>query len=224
MAKLTPNDVAILCYGVGWGPKSNGTDQATVTKWLDVAAAVVNGESGFDPAATNGAMKGLWQINTTVHADKIGSDNVYDLHTNTMLARDISNSDPKGQWHPWQAYNDKSPRYLAGKGHGKEMYSYLKSMTHAERLIRYQDLTKLDTQSLSGPLGPGTEETLNSLTPAGMLSDALTFVKEGSAAIGVFILGAILFIVGLWFLAKQSNAGRAVTDATTGLVKKAVVL
>lgn len=211
---LTPNQIGVLMYGVNFGPSTPGTNDINTINFLDIAIAIAHGESGWNPSAVNGAMVGLWQINTSVHK-KYSKEDLLKPNVNTLEAKRIH--DEAHGWTPWDAYNDKSPQYKAGLGHGKAVHDYLKKQGQEAIMKEYFELA--DTVAADSP--PPVD--LGDVAQLDPVARALDFVRKGAATIGVFALGAILLILGVVFLVVNTKAGKAVVNNTpVGVVKKAL--
>jgi len=213
MTVFTPNQVAVLLYGVNWAPSAS--DVKSLTKFLDTAIAVCTAESGRNPKATNGNAKGLWQIMTTVHADRIGDQDIYNPHVNTLIARDLWHE--RG-WKPWEAYtNGAYKKYL---GYGPAAFKYLQSKSNSELNHEYIDLSGVDTGQVID-VDKQAIDSLGAKLDAVFGGSMLGFLKSAGASAGVFLLGVILLVLGVVYIASQSKAGKAVINNTpAGIVKK----
>jgi hypothetical protein len=71
-----------------------------------IAAAIALAESGGNPTAKNPGSnaRGLWQIMTTAHGDKIAGRNIFDPAVNADVARKVYVEAGK-KWTPWAVYN-----------------------------------------------------------------------------------------------------------------------
>ena len=94
--------------------KSAGfTDSEAVT-----AAAIAMAESGGDPKAANpnSNARGLWQIMTTAHGDKIAGRDILSPQVNADVARKVYIEAGK-KWTPWAVYNSGAYRkYIEAAG------------------------------------------------------------------------------------------------------------
>lgn len=239
---MTPNQVADAMWIAGWGVPlgiqvhSDGSyviKDADVHKaaihFYDVALAVCQAESSFNPLATNGNAKGLWQIMTSVHTKLIADEihrwevelgrkpNIYHPLVNTSVARVLYQ---QSGWKPWEVYTTGAYRkYL---GHGAAAMKFLLSPAHINRDMESLEANLISDEAyadaagiIGGPIAGvtvGLPDTIGKV---------LEFVKGGAMSIGVFALGAVLLILGVVYLVSQSKAGKAVIGNTpAGIAKK----
>jgi hypothetical protein len=227
MTTLSYNDIALLVWGSGWDG-GFGSDKEATIKHLNILGGIANGESGRRTDAVNGNAVGLWQVMTTVH--NVTKDQMLNPVYCTNTARQIS--DARGgsaRYDDWEAYTKKTAQYKAGLGHGKTMFRYLHSLGSDD--ARSAELGKkfpLYDTGLSGPLGPGFEDAVDNadsaLDPVGK---GLNFLKESGIVVGAFLLGLVLVIIGLWYIASQTKIGKAAIGTASsvgpaGPVKKLI--
>jgi len=249
MTQFSPNEIAGLIYWVGgWGPnKIKPIDTAgknRVIKWLDTAIAVCLAESGGVVEKTNGEGKdkvyGLWQIKTSVHQAIVFSA-TFRYHTktalhplaNTAMARDVYKE--ANGWSPWTAY--KNGAYKAHKGHGAAAYEWLHNRQNLETFKTKLGTLGYPIVSISAEDIAGSNASIigddlvgsNLGEQAGKVKDAVTSgietvlkaLKDSGIVVGVFLLGAILLILGVLFMAQRAGVAKKV-PGPIGLVSKAV--
>lgn len=243
---MTPNQVADAIWIVGgWIPDlgirmhQDGSYEVTnkdahlkAIRFLDVALAVCQAESGFNPLAKNpdSNARGLWQIMTTVHAALIEQEskrwqtelgtarkpNIFHPLVNTSVAHILYQ---QSGWKPWEAY--KTGAYKRYLGHGAAAMKYLLSPTHINADMQSLEANLISNQAYTEAVGivvPGVG--IASALPD-WASGLFDFLKEGAMSVGVFVLGAILLILGVVYLVSQSKAGKAVIANTpAGLAAK----
>lgn len=205
MTILTPNEIGTLIYlDGGWGP---GGGKDAVIKWLDTAIAVAHGESGWDTHAVNGhsSAAGLYQIMTTVHADKVkdaikrweaetGKNDltIFDPRVNIDVARMVSQEAKAAghdEWSPWEAYTNKTAAYKAGLGHGKSVYEFLNSPANIEKMRKKLEadvLTAHNYADYAAVAAPGAPliQGVEKITNSDLVSGVLSFVRQGTMSIG----------------------------------------
>lgn len=206
--------------------------RASVEKWLDTAIAVCLAESNGNPNAKNSgsSASGMWQIMVSVHTEKIAaavrrwtaetaSDKpltVFDPRVNTDVARMISQEAKKGgrnEWSPWEAYNTGA--YKSHTGHGKSVYKFLNDPANIKKGFDALMANVIDGQStaefaaMASPFGALTSSQLFNNS---VVESVMTFAKEAGVTIGVFLLGVVMLILGLWFVISQTKAGKTVID------------
>lgn len=238
MATLSPGHIALFMQKCGWGPPGGlgiqvfddgtqkVTDKAAVAaaiQWYDRAMSIVFAESGGNTQAVNGSHKGLWQIATKVHGDVIKQaqaywvgelglkklPTIYHPLVNTEVAHRLYN---ERQWQPW----DPS---LAGQakntGKGKRAYNAVvdpkRNNAAIQALIAEIELGQ-ETAAFAGLAAGGI--LLNNDLTTDPVSTVLAFLKSTGVTIGVFLLGVILFIIGVWILLSQTKAGDLVRKVT----------
>jgi len=217
MTVFTPNQIGVLAYGANWGPGTPGAGDKNTIDFLEKLVATCHGESGWDSNAVNGQAVGLFQIMTELHKDLIGGRDMLKPHYNVQVAKQLSDGDKRkglDPFHPWDAYNRKTPAYKSGLGHGKSVYEYLKSKGHAAILQEYLDISEVDTGQaidVDQQVGDAIDSGLNSIIPD-PVGKVLSFVRDAGVAVGVFAMGGLLLILGLWFLIAHSKAGKTVTS------------
>lgn len=255
MATLSPNDIAGLIVEVGtfpspsllktpigaangkatgWKHTANQKEQAI--RWLDTAIAVCLAESGGNTRAKNPSSnaRGLWQIMTTAHGDKIAqgvkvwsaelgkSVDILNPYVNTWVAGRVYQEAGNG-WGPWEVYSGSAHSYRKRLGHGASAYKYL---NNPKRLQRRLDGLMFELEGARGAVA-GYADSVNSIgdrfNPLSMVSDVKTFLKDSGIAIGVFLIAAILFIVGFVILFSKSETGKQVTKAATAVASKGLV-
>jgi hypothetical protein len=212
------------------------SEAAKAIAFYDVAIAVCLAESNGNTNAVNGNAKGLWQIMTSVHRDLINEvqrqvildareegntfggrvPSIFHPWVNTACAARLYG---QSAWKPWEAYNTGA--YRKHLGHGKAyFYSSIKTPAEAKHEIEklYQEhMLAVETGQLAGSLVPGGAVMGNDLFN-NPVDAVLAFLKEAGVTVGVFILGLVLLILGVWFLMSQTAIGASVK----GAVKKAV--
>lgn len=206
MTVLSPLQIAVLIAHNGtWGP---GGDQAKVEKFLDTAIAVCLAESGGDTQAKNAksSASGLWQIMVSAHQDLIGDRDIFDPVVNTDVAAKVYNA--AGGWSPWEAYNTGAYKKFTGKG--AKAYSNLKLMNEVQLGKAYADILALPAREVQG--------ISKTFTPEGIID----FVRQGGKVVGLFVAGAILLILGVWFILSRTNVGKTVKSGAK-LAAKVVV-
>jgi len=238
---MTPNQVADAMWISGWTPAlgirqhEDGSYQVTnqdvhrkAIAFYDVALAVCQAESSFNPLATNGNAKGLWQIMTSVHEKLIAEEvhrwevelgrkpNVYHPLVNTSVAHRLYG---QSGWQPWETYtNGAYKKYL---GHGAAAVKYLLSPAHINRDMQSLEANLISNQAYVDAVGVvvpgiGIASAIDS-----KIAPILDFLQKGAAEVGVFLLGVVLLILGVVYLVSQSKAGKAVINNTpAGIVKK----
>lgn len=192
-----------------------------IISWLDVAVAVCLAESGGDPAAKNpsSSATGLWQIMYSVHKDKVepaykflqetynyktdmgeGQDRLLDPVINSRVALMVYGESPvnpksTSRFSPWEAYNTGA--YKAYLGHGKTVYATAGKAIPIAGQFRTSALgnTVRDVKDSVGGVVSSVPNAIASATKS-----TLGFVKAGAINAGVFILGLIVVILGVWFL------------------------
>lgn len=208
MVKLNPNQIGVLLAHEHWGP---GGSQIQVEKFLDDAIAICLSESGgrTDAKNPNSSASGLWQVMVSVHRDKIGSQDIFDPVVNTRVAHRIY--DDAGGWTPWEVYNNGS--YKKNKGHGKDVYAYLKLLTETE-------------------LGEELAKTTGKIVPGGGLVTAATkisptniaeLIMKSGKVVGLFVMAVVLVILGIWFIISSTKTGKVAKGVATKVVTKGVV-
>jgi hypothetical protein len=229
---MTPNQVADCMFVVGWLPPLGITVHSdlsvTVTdaaakkacvRFLDVALAVCEAESGFNPKMKNAksSASGLWQIMVSVHGPEIAAEikrwegelgktglTVFDPIVNTGVAREISN----GGWGPWKE-TYASGKYKKFLGHGEKAYAYLTSKAHQRKDMNalVANLTSDAAYAQAATfLLPGS--TLINGAPE-WASSLLAMIAAWALPIGVFFLGVVLFVLGLWLIAGKPGGDLA---------------
>lgn len=182
--------------------------------FITCAVAIILAESGGNPKAKGGPNSngtfdwGLWQINDVHKKSFPGSwGDRLNPKTNTEMASDIFN-DAKGfgPWSSWEAGYGPYRNYMDVAG---ECAGYV---------------------ALKGEvaLGQAYAEAMGKLVPGGALANTaglaaekvakdpigavLTFAKEAGLVLGVFVLGAVLLILGLWAAIRETKAGSIVKN------------
>lgn len=244
MPTLSPGQIARVMDACGWGPPGgkgiqvydDGTqkvvDEAAkkaAIAWYDVAIAVCLQESGGNTNAKNrtSSARGLWQIMTSIHGDAIKREQAYwvselglkELPTiyhplvNTGVARRLYN---ERKWQPWEAYNTGD--YKAHLGKGAAAYAAVTDPKHNKNGIAAL------VEEIK--LGQATAEFAGLAAPGGVLiggvselaedpiGKILTFIKAIAATAGVFLLGLILLILGVWFLLSNTGVGKTIKKAS----------
>lgn len=218
-------------------PPPGSPARKRVEKWLDVAIAVCLAESGGDTQAKNpSGASGLWQIMMPLHQDLVnkaatvvegwdkepGQGNhldvtptqggatytVWDARVNTYTAAEVYRA-AGFKWTPWQAYTDGSYRkYL---GHGKAAYAFLTNPSNIEHMKK--DLnTIIKNDHVIGGIGP--------ISLPSWVTGVFAWLADAGITVAVFLIGAIVVIIGLWVVISKTPAGRAAKKG----VKLAAVL
>lgn len=227
---LTPNDIAALIVEVrDFAPA--GMDKPTAIKWFDTAIAICLAESGGNLVAKSSisTATGLWQILVSAHGPliaeqvakykKLGEKNpdIFNPHVNTGCAASIYRA--AGGWTPWEVYTKpiSKPAYLGYLGHGAAAYEYVSNKANVNGNAIEDFLNGV--KDPAGALKNSIVEPISDAT-----NKALTFFKDAGIVIGVFILGAILLILGFWYMASQTNLGKTAisTAAKVGPISKIV--
>lgn len=219
---LSPKQIGLVIYEVGiWGP---GGSKEQVEKWLDVAIAVCLAESGGNTNAKNAtsSARGLWQIMVSDHEDKIkqeierwwGEDgwpgknidapegyrmpDIFDPRVNTGVAARVYYEAGKS-WKPWEAYNTGA--YKRHLGHGKNVYAYLSSPEMVQQgLKELRQEIALGRETMTTAAGVLSPVLAQASDPGSLVDKILGFLQSAGVTIGVFIIAAILVILGIWFL------------------------
>lgn len=200
-----------------WGAydsKSKTATKAEVIKFFDKVIAICAAESSFRADARNGSHVGLFQINEKLHADKIKGRDLTDPLVNVQVAAAISKEAferGKDMFSPWQAYNLKTPAYLANRGWGADAYDYAQLMNE----ISLGEATAKAAAVFANPLLANNAtgavvETIGNLDSVGKV---LEFIRKSGTVIGAFALGLILLIAGIWIL-----FGRQAIEKATDIV------
>lgn len=219
---LTPNAIGQIIASLAWGfPKDSKSK--SYTKFLDDAIAVCLAESKGIPNAvnshnSNGSIDyGLWQINS-VHSKTFSGnykgylnlwDNRYEPVTNTIMAKAIW-TDAGGSFSPWSTW--KSGAYKSHLGHGVAVHKWLLAGGHIELPLGEGD----PLTAIGGAVVDGANAAGAALNPfGGYLNAALGFLKDAGITIGVFLMGLILVVLGIWFIISQTKAGQTATKLAT---------
>lgn len=194
-------------------------------RFLDVAIAVCLAESGGNTGAANpnSNARGLWQIMTSVHGEKIAQEtrrwegelgkrvDILNPYVNTAVAARIFAE--AGGWSPWQAYNTGAYKRYLGKG--KAAYEALNSPANLKRMLerinneREYGLALGQAAAGAVPFGALANNDLIT-SPDALLGKALAFVKESGVVIGLWILAIIMVLLGLWLLISQTQTGKTI--------------
>lgn len=218
MSKSDPKEsdpqikLAVLIFKEGsWGVFMPNKSERAVIDFFDKVIAICAAESNFNPKAVNGNAKGLFQIMTTVHEDKIAGRDILDPIVNINVAAKVSREafdDGRDQFSPWEVYPD-NPRYQAARGWGENAYRYLQILGEAE-------LGEAYAKALAGLVPGGSLIGNTAVVATGDWSDkVIAFVRTGAMAVGAFILGLVLLIVGLWVLFGRSVPKPPIAKALT---------
>lgn len=203
MSKKLPDEndpqwnLAVMIFREGsWGVFHPEKTERAVIDFFDKVIAICAAESDFNPRAVNGNAKGLFQIMTTVHADKIGGRDIFDPLVNINVAAKVSKEsfdNGRDQFTPWEVYPD-NPRYQAARGWGEPVYRKM-------ALLEEQALGEAYAKALAG-LVPGGSAIANVAEVAtGDWADRIIgFIRSGALVVGAYLLGVVLLIVGLWML------------------------
>lgn len=219
-----------------------------VINWLDIAIGVCLAESGGVVEAVNGTgtntVVGLWQIKPSVHLTIValagltyGGKPLSHPLVNTRSARDVyREAELAGHvgWNPWTTYT--SGAYKAHKGHGAAAYDWLHNKDNITAFkaklaslgypivsITAEDIANSDSMINGGlvksNLGEQADKIKNSVSS--QVDKVLSALKESGIVVGVFVLGAILLILGVLFMAQRTGVAKSV-PGPIGLVAKAV--
>lgn len=215
---FSSNEIAGLIYLVGgWGPNKDKplseAGKAKVVAWLDTAIAVALAESGGNSGATSPtADYGIWQINKASHTVVVETytlqygKSLWHPLVNTSVARDIQT----GQgWEPWSTY--KSGAYKSHLGHGAEAFTWMHQKdnikTLKQRIATTDDFlwTLNDSQ-----FNVKTAENSSWQDILKGFPDYFTgLIKGAGIATGVFVLGALLLILGIVLMVSRSSFVRS---------------
>lgn len=211
-----------------WGAFQKEPRAATrheVEVFFDKVIAICSAESSFNPRAVNGRHKGLFQIDTVLHADKIKGQDIFDPIVNIRVAAAVSRESFKAghdQFRPWTSYTGKSPAYLSSRGWGKRAYDYVAKTGGRGGPLR-DDNPSLGVQI--GGLGIGA--LANGVDSAGGVIDgfqaAFSFVKNAAPVIGLFLLGLLALIVGFALIIRKTPVGATAEKGAKLLATKGLV-
>lgn len=236
MSTLSPGQIAVAMLACGWKVPfgiqvyEDGTQKVVdekaknaAIKFYDTAIAVCLAESGGNTNAKNpnSNARGLWQIMTSVHEDMIkqvqsywvselGTDKVPTIMhplVNTECAHRLYN---ESKWQPWEAYNTGAYKAFLGKGEAayKAVTNPKNNAGNIKALVEEFKLGQ-ETAQVIGSIVAGGLITNNDLV-TNTVGTVLEFLKDAGATIGVFILGAILLILGAWFLLSRTSVGKGI--------------
>jgi len=183
--------------------------------WWDNAIAVAGGESDLNPDIVNPQIiggkqaVGLWQVMTPVNKPDL-IESRKRPYSNTLAARTLYES---RKWQPWDS--SKGSHRESWRGHGASVFAYINSKTPQELTslgigIGLPGAEGVDEYVLPIPVGPtkeGIKEVVDDI-PA-WLSGVLTAIAGWALPIGVFLLGVILLVLGLWLLAGKPGGNLA---------------
>lgn len=229
---LSPFCIGLAILGAGWR-------DANMESFLDTAIAVALAESGGNTGATNKNQNGssdygLWQINS-IHASRFKNyhgmllwDSRMEAAANTAMARELWKDNHS--FSPWTGTYGAPPgsagrkRFEANRGHGAKVWADIKAnKLHTE--VGGIPGPPIPGDKIAGLVAPGLAIGKAGLDkakdPIGKAVDkVLGFLKEGAVTAGVFILGVILIILGIWWFLSQTKAGKiaigAAETAATG--------
>lgn len=195
----------------------------------DTLIAICLAESGGDPLAknTSSSARGLWQIMTSLHGDIIDQEvanvfaqlreknpnarvpTIFHPLVNTQVAKRLSYGAGKANpFKPWEAYN--SGAYKRHTGHGEAaVLAWFRKAYSPEAVSA--GIAQLEAEHA---LGVAVAEFAGLAVPGGVLlgndlvqnpiDTVLSFVKEMGISIGVFILAAVLIVVGIVVLNRRA--------------------
>lgn len=220
MSALSDNEIAACIQNANWGAGTSVSEAGQI-KWLDTAIAICRAESGGDPnAVSNTHDYGIWQINRDAHPDLFspGLVGVVDPVMGTKAAKTVYTA--AGGWSPWSTY--KSGAYRKHLGAGKNAYAWLKNTSQFEVAATMKSAQAKAT-SLSEGVSPGDVaggilgaplKAITSIPDAIMaaVSNVFDFVKKGFVVLGVWFLGMVLLLAGLWFIVKDTKVGKSVSQ------------
>lgn len=225
-------------------PKPGSPARTRVEKWLDVAIAICLAESGGDTQAKNASgASGLWQIMIPLHQDLVNKAStvvegwdkdsaanpgspfegnhlgvtpqqggatytVWDARVNTYAAAEVYRA-AGFKWTPWQTYTDGS--YKKHLGHGKAAYAFLTNPSNIEHSKKQIDAIIAQDHVIGG-IGP--------ISLPSWLTGVFSWLAQAGITVGVFIIGAIVVIIGMWVVISKSSSGRTIKKS----VKTATVL
>lgn len=220
-------------------PKPGSPARTKIENWLDTAIAVCLAESGGNTTAKNPASSasGLWQIMVSVHGPEIskavaqisawdkegasaptganppkGSLDIWDPRVNTYTAAEVYRA-ANFSWSPWSTYT--SGDYKKFKGHGKEAYAFLTNPAHITAAQKHiMDVTKND--HVIGGLGP--------ISVPSWLQPIFDWAAKAGITIGVFLLGLIVLLLGLWVAIRKTPAGKTMKTAVAAVATDGVSL
>jgi hypothetical protein len=183
---LTPNEVYLLCTGVGFTPEQAKT-----------MVAIAYDESGFKPKAvsrpnTNGSKDyGLFQINTVHFRETAFVKNgwnattLLDAHTNALAARTVFNAQG---FKAWSTYNHGLSAIALGFGKSSDVAGAAPNLSS----------------------GIGISNPIDGITSAiGGFTSTITKIASN---IGILIVAIVLIILGVVLLSRNS-IGKGVAKA-----------
>lgn len=229
MSKLSPKAIAGTMLMAGFYPPRSEIEVTAnlgkVRDWFDTAIAICLAESGGDTRAKNpnSSAMGLWQIMYSVHKDKIPvaikemkerydydpspadlPNALYDPLINTVVARMVYGTpsiNNFGGFRPWEVYNTGA--YKSELGHGNEAMNLIINTGSGKKgVVLFYD----DAKNVPG-IGPSLGEKIldNTVGKVGNIvsspvTAAVNFVKQAAPVAGMFMLGIIVLILGVWFI------------------------
>jgi len=209
-----------------------------IIAFYDTAIAICLSESGGNPKAKNASSSasGLWQIMVSAHTAVIAASvqeatadlglsktpDIFHPLVNTIAAKKVSRgavAAGKGPWQPWEVYNKGS--YRKNLGHGAKVYAAMNTPEAIEKGVK----------KLLNEYAAGIETAQLFTDPTGavgaaskgmeLIAPILTFLRDAGITIGAFALGALLVILGIWFILSQTKAGKVIKGMTPiGRAKK----
>lgn len=181
-------------YSVGQ-IKQAASDAGFKGKDIVIATAISMAENGsHEPDKThknsNGTTDyGAWQINS-VHKDILASGNWKDLGDNAKMAYAVYTA-AGNSFMPWYTFDDR-----------KGGHPYLEHMKAAEKA----ELSTKPTDEKLERNSAGANDLLNTLNP---VPEVLSFIRKGAVPVGVFVLGLVIIILGIWFVIKNTAPAKA---------------
>lgn len=193
--------------------------------FFDTALAVCKAESGFNPKADNPSSSaiGLWQIMQSVHKDMIAHEidrwssefgkpvDITNPVVNTACAQRLF---AERSWQPWEVYNNGTYRRHLGMG----AKGYARAVQYATDPARLNALK--DEFATGRALGAAIGGALMPVSgvvndPDGWIGQALSGIASFAAPVGVFILGALLLLVGLWIAAGNPTPAKTIAKVVS---------
>lgn len=220
-----------------WGAFQKEPRAATrheVEVFFDKVIAICSAESSFNPRAVNGRHKGLFQIDTVLHADKIKGQDIFDPIVNIRVAAAVSRESFKAghdQFRPWTSYTSKSPAYLSSRGWGKRAYDYVAKTGGQGGPL--QDNNGDGNPSFGVTLGnihagvtvhpEKLKEFFDNMSPGAIARTILDFVKKSAPVVGLFLLGLIALIIGFGLMLRKTSIGQTAEKGAKLLATKGLV-
>ena len=217
-------------------PKPGSPERKRVENWLDTAIAICLAESGGDTQAKNASgASGLWQIMLPLHQDLVNSAatvvegwdkqpsqgnhlgvtpaeggatyTVWDARVNTYAAGEVYKA-AGYKWTPWQSYTTGA--YKKELGHGKAAYAFLTNPSNIEHEKKAID-TIIKQDHVIGGIGP--------ISVPSWMQPIIDFLKSAGITVGVFLIGAVIVLLGAWLVISKTKAGRTIKGVTKTSLK-----